>query len=85
LLEATAADSAGRSLAALASEVGMPKPTAHLILKTLATLGFLERGPQGVYRQTPKVQRRVSNDASRRLLSTADTPTGFAAVRNLLR
>ena len=73
LLEATAADSAGRSLAALASEVGMPKPTAHRILKTLATLGFLERGPQGVYRQTPKVQRLVSNDASGRLLSTADT------------
>lgn len=73
LLEATAVEAAGRSLATLAAEVGIPKPTAHRILKTLTTLGYLERGPQGVYRQTPKVQRLVSNNASDRLLTAADT------------
>ena len=43
LLEATAGHPEGRSLAKLASEVGMPKPTAHRILKTLTALGYLER------------------------------------------
>ena len=72
ILEATAADPAGRSLAALSVEVGLPKPTAHRILKTLVTLGYLERSELGGYRQTPRVQRLVSNDQSRRLATLAD-------------
>jgi DNA-binding IclR family transcriptional regulator len=72
LLEATASSSAGRSLAELATEVGVPKPTAHRILKTLTSLGFLERGAGGIYRQTAKVQQLVSSDASERLLEIAE-------------
>jgi IclR family acetate operon transcriptional repressor len=45
LLEATAGHPAGRSLADLAAEVGMPKPTAHRILKSLTALGYLEPRP----------------------------------------
>jgi DNA-binding IclR family transcriptional regulator len=74
LLEATAGHVAGRSLADLAAEVGMPKPTAHRILKTLTALGYLERPASGVYRQSPQVQRLVSDAAVRRLIDAAARP-----------
>lgn len=72
VLEATAADPAGRSLATLAAEVALPKPTIHRILKTLVTLGYLEHTSLGVYRQTPKVQRLVSNNQTGQLAAVAD-------------
>jgi DNA-binding IclR family transcriptional regulator len=72
LLEATATEPAGRSLAALATEVGLPKPTAHRILKALAEMGYLERTSLGVYRQTPKVWQLVSNDRAERLMAIAE-------------
>lgn len=74
LLEATAGHPEGRSLADLAAEVGMPKPTAHRLLKALTALGYLERPAAGVYRQSPQVQRLVSDDAVRRLLQAAQAP-----------
>jgi DNA-binding IclR family transcriptional regulator len=74
LLEATAGHPDGRSLADLAAEVGMPKPTAHRILKTLTTLGYLERPASGVYRQSPQVKRLVSDAAVRRLIDAAARP-----------
>jgi DNA-binding IclR family transcriptional regulator len=74
LLEATAGHPAGRSLADLAAEVGMPKPTAHRILKTLTALGYLERPGSGVYRQSPRVNRLVSDAAVRRLVDAAARP-----------
>ena len=74
LLEATAGHPDGRSLADLAAEVGMPKPTAHRILKTLTALGYLERPASGVYRQSPQVQRLVSGAAVRRLVDAAARP-----------
>ena len=74
LLEATAGHPDGRSLADLAAEVGMPKPTAHRILKTLTSLGYLERPASGVYRQSPQVQRLVSDAAVRRLIDAASRP-----------
>ena len=74
LLEATAGHPDGRSLADLAAEVGMPKPTAHRILKSLTTLGYLERPASGVYRQSPQVKRLVSDAAVRRLIDAAARP-----------
>lgn len=74
LLEATANTPAGRTLADLAAEVGLAKPTAHRILKTLTLLGYLERSEGGVYRQTSKMQRLVSNDGDQRLLAAAERP-----------
>jgi DNA-binding IclR family transcriptional regulator len=74
LLEATAGHPAGRSLADLAAEVGMPKPTAHRILKTLTALGYLERPASGVYRQSLQVKRLVSDAAIRRLIDAAAGP-----------
>ena len=52
----------------------MPKPTAHRILKTLTTLGYLERPASGVYRQSPQVQRLVSDAAVRRIIDAASLP-----------
>jgi DNA-binding IclR family transcriptional regulator len=72
LLEATSSEPNGRLLSALAAEVGLSKPTAHRILKTLTTLGYIQRAPGGVYRQTPKVQRLVSNEGTQRLVVLAD-------------
>lgn len=74
LLEATAGHPEGRSLAELASEVGMPKPTAHRLLKALTALGYLERPAAGIYRQSPQVQRLVSDADVRRLVDAAAGP-----------
>lgn len=74
LLEATAGHPAGRSLADLAAEVGVPKPTAHRILTSLTSLGYLERPAPGVYRQSLRVKRLVSDAAVRRLIDAAARP-----------
>ncbi|MFM8802470.1 MAG: IclR family transcriptional regulator [Planctomycetia bacterium] len=74
LLEATAGHATGRTLADLAVEVGMPKPTAHRILKTLTELGYLERPQAGIYRQSPQAKRLVSDEATRRLIDAAARP-----------
>ena len=72
LLEATAGYPHGRTLAELADEVGMPKPTAHRILNSLMALGYLERPNTGVYRQSMLAKRLVSDAASRRLIGAAE-------------
>jgi DNA-binding IclR family transcriptional regulator len=74
LLEATAGHPQGRSLAELASEVGMPKPTAHRLLKALTGLGYLERPAPGIYRQSPQAGRLVSDAGVRRLVDAAAGP-----------
>jgi DNA-binding IclR family transcriptional regulator len=71
ILEATAGYPDGRSLADLAAEVGVPKPTAHRILKSLTGLGYLERPQAGVYRQSALAKRLVSDSMSRRLIDAA--------------
>jgi DNA-binding IclR family transcriptional regulator len=72
LLEALAGEPDGRSLAALATEVGLAKPTAHRILKTLTALGYLERTATGVYRQTPQMNRLISSEQHRHVLELAE-------------
>jgi DNA-binding IclR family transcriptional regulator len=71
LLEATAGHALGRSLADLATETGLPKPTAHRLLNALAGLGYLERPAAGMYRQSATAKRLVSDDESRRLIEAA--------------
>jgi DNA-binding IclR family transcriptional regulator len=72
LLEATAGQPAGRTLAALAAEVGLAKPTAHRILKSLTALGYLQRTATGVYRQTAQMNRLVSGEPHRHLQAVAE-------------
>ncbi len=57
ILEATAGKRQGVSLSELASMVGLPKSTAHRLLKTLCTLGYMANCGQGVYRQTGMIKR----------------------------
>jgi DNA-binding IclR family transcriptional regulator len=57
ILEATAGKPQGMSLSELASLVGLPKSTAHRLLKTLCTLGYMANCGQGVYRQTGMIKR----------------------------
>lgn len=74
LLEATAGHPEGRSLSELAIEVGVPKPTAHRILKTLTSLGYLERPAAGLYRQSVQAKRLVSDAGVRGLIDAAAGP-----------
>jgi len=57
ILEATAGHPEGVSLNELASLVGLPKSTAHRLLKTLCTLGYTANCGSGTYRQTGMVKR----------------------------
>ena len=73
LLEAAAGHPDGRPLADLASDVGLTKPTAHRILKTLVSLGYIERCGAGVYRQSARLRQLVTlGDDDRRLIEIAD-------------
>ncbi|TWT65327.1 IclR family transcriptional regulator [Allorhodopirellula solitaria] len=57
ILEATAGRPEGVSLNELAALVGLPKSTAHRLLKTLCTLGYTANCGSGTYRQTGMVKR----------------------------
>lgn len=57
ILEATAGHPEGVSLNELAALVGLPKSTAHRLLKTLCTLGYTANCGGGIYRQTSMVKR----------------------------
>ncbi len=74
LLEAAAGFTEGRSLADLASAVGLTKPTAHRILKTLVALGYMERCGNGIYRLTSQFRRLAAIDGDDRLIRIADEP-----------
>ncbi len=72
LLEATAEKPAAKSLGELAASVGLSKPTAHRILKTLTALGYIERSRGGHYQQTGQVLRLITGANHRRLLEASD-------------
>ncbi|MFG0262782.1 MAG: helix-turn-helix domain-containing protein, partial [Novipirellula sp. JB048] len=57
ILEATAAHPEGVSLSELAALVGLPKSTAHRLLKTLCALGYTANCGGGTDRQTGMVKR----------------------------
>jgi len=57
ILEATAGRPEGMALVDLAALVGLPKSTAHRLLQTLCTLGYIANCGQGIYRQTGMIKR----------------------------
>jgi DNA-binding IclR family transcriptional regulator len=57
LLEALATTQRGRSLAELALELQLPKPTAHRLLKTLSLAGYVAKGEPGCYCAGPALDR----------------------------
>jgi DNA-binding IclR family transcriptional regulator len=72
LIEATAGAPEGRALSDLAAEVGVPKSTAHRILKSLVAMGFVESCGPGLYRQTSRLLRLALGADDRRLLHHAE-------------
>ena len=71
LLEAAAGAPQGLALGELASLVGLNKPTAHRILKTLSAIGYVEKSGFGHYRQTAQVRRLVGDADDQLLISSA--------------
>ncbi|HEY1597989.1 MAG TPA: IclR family transcriptional regulator [Pirellulales bacterium] len=63
LLEALAMTGRGKSLAELALEMRMPKPTAHRLLKTLSATGYVEKRDPGMYRPGPALARLAARGA----------------------
>jgi DNA-binding IclR family transcriptional regulator len=80
LLEALCAEPVDRSLAELASSTHLPKPTVHRILKSLVSLGYVQRGEAGIYRVSDKLRRLNLPRDDRRILEAA-TPV----LANLFR
>lgn len=72
LLEALGQTEQGQSLASLAQEVHLAKPTAHRLLKMMTGLGYVGRTEQGLYRLTGKLQRLTMRLDDRRLVEMAE-------------
>jgi IclR family acetate operon transcriptional repressor len=67
------ADAGGRvGLSDLAERAGIPKPTVHRLVRTLAALGYVRQEPSRDYALGPRLMRLV--DASSRLLGLWATP-----------
>lgn len=71
ILEVAAGTPRGLALGELAAQVGLSKPTAHRILKTLASLGYVEKSSFGHYRQTSQIRRLVGVMDDQRLTAAA--------------
>jgi DNA-binding IclR family transcriptional regulator len=72
LLEFLAGDEAGKTLAELAGQARVAKPTAHRILGTLLSLGYVERREVGVYRTTAKFKSLAGESRDSAILASAD-------------
>lgn len=71
LLEATANAPRALPLGELARQVGLNKPTAHRILKTLTSLGYVEKSSFGHYRQTSRMRRLFGVEKDEQLIGAA--------------
>jgi len=72
ILEATAGKPDGVSLTELASLVGLPKSTAHRLLTTLCSLGYIAKCGNGVYHQTSMIKRLALGSKDPYLVSIAE-------------
>ena len=72
ILEATARHQGYRSLSDLATEARLSKPTAHRILKTLTSLGYVERTSAGQYRQSSQLRRLIGGTEDAELFNSAN-------------
>jgi DNA-binding IclR family transcriptional regulator len=71
LLEALADRDKTATLAELATALQLPKPTAHRILRSLASLGYVHHEAGGRYALTPKLRWLTMGFGDRRLASIA--------------
>ena len=61
-------------LAVLARASGIPKVTAHRVLRQLCDIGYVEREEGGAYRLTSKIQQISAPPLARQLLAAAGLP-----------
>lgn len=71
VLDALRQQPEGVSLARVAADVGMPKPTVYRILATLESRGYIERGTGGSYRVSRKLFEPPRGTSAERLLRVA--------------
>jgi DNA-binding IclR family transcriptional regulator len=71
ILEATSGKTQGKSLAELAAEVGLAKSTAHRLLQSLCSLGYMSNEGSGIYKQTPLFRQLASGFDDQRLVRLA--------------
>ena len=74
ILEATSGHIEGRSLSEIASEVGLAKSTAHRLLKSLCSLGYMAKIGSGTYRQTALFRHLANGYSDQRLIHLANGP-----------
>ena len=68
------ANNGEQPLGTIASAVGQTRPTAHRILSSLVSLGFVDRKHDGVYNLTDKLRRIALGGGDARLVNAARTP-----------
>jgi DNA-binding IclR family transcriptional regulator len=71
ILEGTSGKPQGKSLAELAAEVGLAKSTAHRLLQSLCSLGYMSNVGSGIYKQTPLFRQLASGFDDQRLIRLA--------------
>ena len=71
ILEATSGKPQGKSLAELAAEVGLAKSTAHRLLQSLCSLGYMANDGSDIYKQTPLFRQFASGFGDQRLIRSA--------------
>lgn len=74
LLEQLAGGPGQRTLAELAQGAGLAKPTAHRVLASLVSLGYVERRGGGLYRLTDKIQSLSGGGSPRPSLADIAKP-----------
>lgn len=74
MLEAILADRAGRSISALACELGLPVATAHRQVATLTAEAFLARLPRGRYAPGPRLLAMLKLVDEKQVIVAAAAP-----------
>jgi DNA-binding IclR family transcriptional regulator len=73
LMEELGSRESPAQLSALARASGIPKATAHRVLRQLCDIGYVEREDGGTYRLTSKIQQLSSPPVARQLLVAAES------------
>ena len=71
LIESLAGDGGSATLAELATITGQAKPTTHRVLRSLMSMGYIERSAEGEYRLTSKLRQFALGSADRDLAAVA--------------
>lgn len=73
LMEELGSRESPAQLSVLARASGIPKATAHRVLRQLCDIGYVEREEGGTYRLTSKIQQLSAPPVARQLLVAAES------------